>query len=48
MLEKENTDKKSDTQEKKNKDVPAEVESAETNTTPEKKRKFVWRKKEKR
>ncbi|CAG9584467.1 unnamed protein product [Danaus chrysippus] len=47
VLEKENTDKKSDAQEKKNKDVPAEVESAETNTTPEKKRKFVWRKKEK-
>nr|XP_026488194.1 testis-expressed protein 2 isoform X1 [Vanessa tameamea] len=50
VLEKENTQaerKLSETLEKKNKELPLETESTETNTSPEKKRKFIWRRKEK-
>lgn len=50
MLEKENmdADKKSEATGKKSKEQQHEVESTETNTSPEKKRKFVWRRREKR
>ncbi|XP_045772138.1 testis-expressed protein 2 [Maniola jurtina] len=49
VLEKESTaDKKlPETGEKKSKDQPQETESIETNTSPEKKKKFVWRRREK-
>lgn len=53
MLEKENTPvekKVFDSPEKKTKEqIPAhETESTETNTSPEKKKKFIWRRREKR
>lgn len=51
VLEKENmeTERKASeaTAYKKNKDQQHEVESTETNTSPEKRRKFVWRRREK-
>ncbi|XP_072932096.1 testis-expressed protein 2-like isoform X2 [Epargyreus clarus] len=51
VLEKENLaaaeKKTSESLDKKSKEQQHEVESAETNTSPEKKRKFVWRRREK-
>ncbi|XP_045448409.1 testis-expressed protein 2 [Melitaea cinxia] len=50
VLEKENTSterKMSESMDKKGKEVPQETESIETNTSPEKKKKFIWRRKEK-
>ncbi|CAK1547090.1 unnamed protein product [Leptosia nina] len=48
VLEKENSvEKKIAELDKKNKDSPLETESAETNTSPERKKKFVWRRREK-
>lgn len=50
VLEKESAaDKKiSETVDKKSKDHSQEMENTDTNTSPEKKRKFVWRRREKR
>lgn len=50
VLEKESAaDKKtSETVDKKSKDQSQEMENTDTNTSPEKKRKFVWRRREKR
>ncbi|XP_045497711.1 testis-expressed protein 2 isoform X1 [Colias croceus] len=49
VLEKENsTEKKiAESLEKKSKESPLEVESTETNTSPERKKKFIWRRREK-
>ncbi|CAH0719469.1 unnamed protein product, partial [Brenthis ino] len=50
VLEKENTSserKSSESLERKSKELPLETESTETNTSPEKKKKFVWRRREK-
>ncbi|CAH2106536.1 unnamed protein product [Euphydryas editha] len=50
VLEKENISaerKMSESLDKKSKELPHETESTETNTSPEKKKKFIWRRKEK-
>lgn len=50
VLEKESAaDKKlAETADRKSKDQAQEMENTDTNTSPEKKRKFVWRRREKR